>query len=112
MASTDLREKLKSIGQGHVLRFFDALDSARRKSLLHQLQSLDLDSLAELADEYVKHKPTAALPKEIQPAKAYPHVPDESLREFYQQAQTKGRELLHEGKVAAFLVAGGQGTRL
>jgi UDP-N-acetylglucosamine/UDP-N-acetylgalactosamine diphosphorylase len=112
MASTDLHQKLKSIGQAQVLRFFDSLDSACRKTLLHQVQSLDLDSLAQLADEYVKHKPAAVLPKDIQPAKAYPRQPDESLRETYQQAQTRGWELLAQGKVAAFLVAGGQGTRL
>jgi UDP-N-acetylglucosamine/UDP-N-acetylgalactosamine diphosphorylase len=52
------------------------------------------------------------LPRDIQPAKAYPRVPDGSLRPLYHDAQTKGGELLSQGKVAAFLVAGGQGTRL
>jgi UDP-N-acetylglucosamine/UDP-N-acetylgalactosamine diphosphorylase len=39
-------------------------------------------------------------------------VPDAALRGLYQDAKNKGQELLRAGKVAAFLVAGGQGTRL
>ena len=38
--------------------------------------------------------------------------PMRSSRPLYDQAQQRGRELLKAGKVAAFLVAGGQGTRL
>jgi UDP-N-acetylglucosamine/UDP-N-acetylgalactosamine diphosphorylase len=112
MFSSDLRDKLKSIGQPNVLRFFDALDASGKKKLSDQLQSLDLNTLANLADEYVKNKPAPVLPKDIRPVKAYPRVPDASLRPLYQQALDKGRQILSQGKVAAFLVAGGQGTRL
>jgi UDP-N-acetylglucosamine/UDP-N-acetylgalactosamine diphosphorylase len=52
------------------------------------------------------------LPKDIQPVQAFPRHPDAARRQLYQDADHKGRELLTQGKVAAFLVAGGQGTRL
>jgi UDP-N-acetylglucosamine/UDP-N-acetylgalactosamine diphosphorylase len=109
---TDIVDKLKSIGQTGVLRFLDQLDASGKKRLLDQLTGQDIDSLQALADEYVIHKPQPVLPKDIQPVKAFPRVPDASLRGKYQQAVDTGHELLRAGKVAAFLVAGGQGTRL
>jgi UDP-N-acetylglucosamine/UDP-N-acetylgalactosamine diphosphorylase len=112
MATTDAFSKLKSLGQTNVLRFIDQLDAGEKKKLLEQLAGQDLDSLAALSTEYVKNKPVAALPKDIQPVQAFPRVPDAARRGLYQEADKKGRELLSQGKVAAFLVAGGQGTRL
>jgi UDP-N-acetylglucosamine/UDP-N-acetylgalactosamine diphosphorylase len=107
-----LRRKLSSIGQEHVLRFYDSLDLSARKRLVNQLQALDLDNIADLSKNYVKQKSAVALPKDIQPVKPYPHSPDPTQKELYVHAEKRGRELLAEGKVAAFLVAGGQGTRL
>lgn len=108
----DIRAKLQSIGQTNVLRFIDQLDDAGKKKLLGQLAALDLNHIAKLADTYVKHKPHVPLPSEINPVTAYPRVADDARRQLYRDALAKGRELLSQGKVAAFLVAGGQGTRL
>jgi UDP-N-acetylglucosamine/UDP-N-acetylgalactosamine diphosphorylase len=108
-----LREKLQSIGQGDVLRFADQLDPAGRRKLESQLEAQHLDLLAELSDQYVRNKPHVPLPKDIRPVDAYPRQPrDEKQRQLYGQARQRGHELLKAGKVAAFLVAGGQGTRL
>jgi UDP-N-acetylglucosamine/UDP-N-acetylgalactosamine diphosphorylase len=98
-------EDLRKIGQEHVLQF-----SHRR--ILEQLAELDLPTIAELADRYVRNSPRVSLPKRIEPVKPYPRVPETQHRELYQKAETRGRSLLSDGKVAAFLVAGGQGTRL
>jgi UDP-N-acetylglucosamine/UDP-N-acetylgalactosamine diphosphorylase len=107
-----VRTKLQSIGQGSVLRFFAELDPAGQKRLMRQIDALDLDHIAHLVDSQVKQKPALDLPKEINPVKAYPHKPGAEHRELYQQAEQRGLELLRQGKVGAFLVAGGQGTRL
>jgi len=112
MDKSALQSKLKSAGQEQVLRFYDQLDAAGRAKLEKQLASQHLDTLNQLAKEYVTHKPHIPLPKEIRPVQAYPRVPDAKLRPQYDQAQQRGRDLLKAGKVAAFLVAGGQGTRL
>jgi UDP-N-acetylglucosamine/UDP-N-acetylgalactosamine diphosphorylase len=112
MPTTDIPEKLKSIGQTTVLRFLGELDAEGKRRLLNQLSALDLSTLKSLVDEYIINKPQPALPKDIQPVKAYPRVADAAVRGLYQDALGKGRELLANGKVAAFLVAGGQGTRL
>jgi UDP-N-acetylglucosamine/UDP-N-acetylgalactosamine diphosphorylase len=107
-----LRRKLPEIDQAHILRFYDLLDSSGRQYLGKQLQSLDFQDLPELVATHVRNKPPIAIPTRIEPACAYPRLPDPDRRQLYQDAQRRGRELLAQGKVGAFLVAGGQGTRL
>jgi UDP-N-acetylglucosamine/UDP-N-acetylgalactosamine diphosphorylase len=106
------RPRLAETGQEHVLRFADRLDPAGRQKLAAQLEALDLPLIARLADEYVRNKPHLALPTDIQPVQAYPNVPDPDRRTLYRDAAARGEQLLKAGRVAAFLVAGGQGTRL
>ncbi|HZZ43846.1 MAG TPA: UDPGP type 1 family protein [Tepidisphaeraceae bacterium] len=112
MDTTALQRKLESTGQGHVLRFWDKLSEAQRQNLAKQLESLDLDHMANLAETQVRTKAAIALPKKIDPVKAYPRTPDAANQKLYADAAKRGQELLKHGKVAAFLVAGGQGTRL
>ena len=107
-----IRRKLKEIGQSHVLRYYDTLDSAVRHNFVKQLQSLDLYNLAELVEHCVRAKPAVALPAKIEPVPIYPRFPDASRADLYEAACRRGHELLAEGKVGAFLAAGGQGTRL
>jgi UDP-N-acetylglucosamine/UDP-N-acetylgalactosamine diphosphorylase len=108
-----LRQKLAAAGQEHVLRFADRLDPAGRERLAAQLSVLDLGLMNRLAQEYVKSKPPLRLPKDIQPVQMYSRQPrDEKQRKLYRDAENRGRDLLRAGKVGAFLVAGGQGTRL
>ncbi len=112
MSTPDLTAQLTSIGQSAVLRFADGLDAAGKAKLTGQLQALDLPHVAALADEYVKNKPHVPLPKDIQPVKAFPRVADAANADLYRRATQTGHDLIAAGKVAAFLVAGGQGTRL
>jgi UDP-N-acetylglucosamine/UDP-N-acetylgalactosamine diphosphorylase len=107
-----LRARLAAIGQDHVLRFYDRLKPESRQRIISQLTSLDLESLPGLIETYVKNKPPVAIPSKIEPVSALPQKADAPRVAYYQQARAKGNELLEQGKVAAFLVAGGQGTRL
>jgi UDP-N-acetylglucosamine/UDP-N-acetylgalactosamine diphosphorylase len=107
-----LKNKLAPLGQAGVLRFADSLDAAGKARLTAQLSALHLDALPRLIEENVKKKPHFPLPADIKPVKAYPNRPTEELKELYSKAEARGRELLAQGKVGAFLVAGGQGTRL
>src|SRR5918994_1460082 len=102
MSEASLKQKLESIGQGHVLRFADKLDPARRGKLTKQLEALDLDAIAELAESQVRTKAPLPLPKEIQPVKAYPRVPGPDHVQLYRDAEARGRELLKGGKIGAF----------
>jgi UDP-N-acetylglucosamine/UDP-N-acetylgalactosamine diphosphorylase len=110
--SQTLRERFAAVGQEQVLRFFDSLDAAGKEKLTKQLEALDPAYIKQLADTQVKVKAAIELPKEIKPVVAYPNKPGADRRGLYTDAERRGRELLSQGKVAAFLVAGGQGTRL
>jgi len=112
MSIAELKDRLAAIGQSHTLRFYDELDAGRREKLVAQLSALDLASVAELGETYVRNKPPVHIPAAIQPVATYPRHPDAARKDLYAKAAERGRQCLKEGKVAAFLVAGGQGTRL
>ena len=107
-----LRAKLQSIGQQQVLRFYDELPPASQQKLIGQLNALDLDLIARLVEGYVRNKPPVHVPHDIKPIDAYPRTADAARAKLYADAKQRGEELLRAGKVAAFVVAGGQGTRL
>src|SRR5688572_9304245 len=105
-------QKLASIGQSNAVRFFDSLPAAGQTKLNAQLSGLDLDAMKSLVETQVKQKAAIPIPKDIHPVKAYPHKPGPDQAKLYADAEKRGHELLKQGKIGAFLVAGGQGTRL
>jgi len=107
-----IRETLAQHGQSHLLHFYDALTPHQQEALLAQLSAIDWDYLAELIESHVKNKPDLSAPEPIEPAPYYPFEPTGELREKYGRARERGEALIREGQVAAFTVAGGQGTRL
>ena len=110
--ATTLRERLTAIDQQQVLRFYDHLDEAGKSKLRGQLLALDLGEIDELAEKHVRHKTPVTIPKDVQPVKMYPRKAAPGQEKLYADATARGYELVRGGKVAAFLVAGGQGTRL
>src|SRR4051812_9685899 len=112
MDTKTLREQLAAIDQQQVLRFFDRIDQVEKQKLVRELEALDLDEIDELAEKHVRHKSSIALPKNIQPVQMYPHRPGAGQERLYADAIDRGNNLVRQAKVAAFLVAGGQGTRL
>ncbi len=112
MNSNQLRPVLEKIDQQQVLRFAGELDDSGRQKLSGQVESLQLDQIPELVTTHVTSKPPIPLPKEIGPVKLYPRRPRPDQQQLYRDAQRRGEELLRQGKIAGFLVAGGQGTRL
>jgi UDP-N-acetylglucosamine/UDP-N-acetylgalactosamine diphosphorylase len=108
-----LRAVLSAHGQEHVLTFYDELDERRKDQLLGQLDEVDWDLISELIPTHVRREPAIKLPKRIEPPPILPHQPtDAATRKQYAQARAAGEKLIAKGKVAAFVVAGGQGTRL
>ena len=108
----DAKETLEKIDQSQVLQYWDRLDEIEKASLLDEIEGIDWPEVARLIETHVKQKPQFELPDNIEPAPWYPYQPTEELRSRYDRATTLGEELIQQGKVAAFTVAGGQGSRL
>lgn len=104
--------KLQSIGQAHVLHFWDRLDDSQRHELLRDIEGVDWAEVSRLIQSHVKQNPQVHLPDNIEPAAYLPHMPEGDLFYQYKEAWGIGETLIREGSVAAFTVAGGQGTRL
>lgn len=108
-----ISRRLETVGQGHLLRFYDQLDDERKRGLLAQIGELDLEGLPKLIHDYVINKPAFVLPPEIQPAEYYPRDARRSGRAWNEASfRSRGEQMLRDGRVAAFVVAGGQGSRL
>ncbi|MCC6951617.1 MAG: UDPGP type 1 family protein [Phycisphaerales bacterium] len=114
MASVEtVRARLGAVGQGHVLRFWDELDAAARGTLLEQISRLDLEGLPGLIGHYVQGKAEPGERGEVAPAPYYGLDGTCCGRAWDRRAAaTRGEAMIRAGKVAAFVVAGGQGSRL
>ena len=113
MSLQAIAHRLETVGQGHLLRFYDKLTDDQKQALLTQIASIDLETLPHLVRDYVVNKPAFALPPEIQPAPFYPRDPKNAARPWDEDKyRAVGEQMLRDGKVAAFVVAGGQGSRL
>ncbi len=109
----DLRPTLEAANQAHLLTFADQLSANERDSLLSQIAAIDLAKLPELIHEYVLNKPTFELPEGVDAAPYYPADPTESFKPYdAKKYHAAGQDLLRAGKIACFVVAGGQGSRL
>lgn len=108
-----LRAKLEPVGQAHVLTFWESLEPGQRDALTNQIESIDWAAMPRLIEQYVRNKPMFALPPDVQPA---PYLPCDHRAAFRPwdraAAKAKGEAMLRAGEVAAFVVAGGQGSRL
>ena len=99
-------KKLKACGQEHVLAYWKKLPAAERKALLAQIATIDPKSVKRCREALASGGA----------------VPDSSKGKAPKVAELKGVALkkaiaageaeLRAGRVAALLVAGGQGSRL
>ena len=108
----EIKSTLETYDQAHLLTFYDELDAAAQENLLDQLEAQDWERLSELINSHVLQEPDVDLPEDVEPAPYYPREPGADKKELYKEARALGEKLVREGKVAAFMVAGGQGTRL
>jgi UDP-N-acetylglucosamine/UDP-N-acetylgalactosamine diphosphorylase len=106
-------QQFKDNGQAHVFRFWDALGKVERSSLLAQAGEIDLEEISQLNESLVRNPGDSLIDmSELKPAPfiALESSPGEEV--IWAEAKMAGEEALRAGKVAAFTVAGGQGTRL
>lgn len=108
-----MQRRLETAGQQHLLKFWTDLNTASQTKLVEQINALDLDGLPALISQYVKNKPPVGIPQKIDPAPYFPFDPVSKVKHWDKASyKAAGESLLRRGKIAAFTVAGGQGSRL
>lgn len=108
-----LLEKVIAAGQEHVYRFYDSLTEADKEHLDAQVAAMDWELISKLVSDVVLRPVPFELPRSIEPAPYLPNKPiDAATQDLYARARHRGITLLRDGQIAAFVVAGGQGTRL
>lgn len=105
------RARLEAIGQAHVLAFVDELGADEQEALASQLASLELEKVPAWVDRFVANPPAPESGEEVEVVPA-PVVRRGEGDWDEGEMRAAGEELIREGRVAAFTVAGGQGTRL
>ena len=109
----DIKKLLKEHHQSHLLAFWDQLNTTQRQDLLAQIQQLDFAKIDYWMANCVMKSSSAAISTDLVPASFYSSEPaDPQQYQKYAGAVKLGKELIQQSKVAAFVVAGGQGTRL
>ncbi|OHD69217.1 MAG: hypothetical protein A2W19_06075 [Spirochaetes bacterium RBG_16_49_21] len=93
--------------QEHVFEYWDELSDADRGELLDDLSDIDFDLLRKLLSFKESIQDT-----NFDPAPCIPLPGTEREKSAYLAAGETGAAYVRKGKVAAFVVAGGQGSRL
>ncbi|MDD7184969.1 MAG: UTP--glucose-1-phosphate uridylyltransferase [Ruminococcus sp.] len=104
MNYSEALEKLNSCGQEHVLKYYGELSEESQKSLLSQIEKLDMSLLncfsqKDISGKRGNFKPLGA-------------VTTDEVKQRYDEFSQTGINAIKNGKVASVLLAGGQGTRL
>ena len=108
-----MKKLLQKHRQSHLLSLWDHLDTDQRQDLTAQIQRLDFPEIDQWVANLVKKPASAVINPDLVPASSYgPNPTGTEQRRKYSKAIELGRKLIRQSKVAAFVVAGGQGTRL
>ncbi|HPS56240.1 MAG TPA: UTP--glucose-1-phosphate uridylyltransferase, partial [Sedimentisphaerales bacterium] len=95
------------------MRFQNQLSQSAGEALLTQINNLDMSKIDLWVHKYIKNEHNEHLPENFQAADYYPATPkDDKTAKKFDKAKQLGKKLISTGKVGAFVVAGGQGTRL
>ena len=105
---SEIKNKLDTYEQGHLLQFYDELTEEEKESLLNQIEQIDFDLIKEL---YKKAQTKSDLGEnKLEPVQCT--VKEDLNEEELSYYQKLGDEVISSGKYAVVIMAGGQGTRL
>lgn len=106
-------ERFHRAGQGQVFAFFNECPPDAQRRLLAEAAEIDLAEVDRLTRTLLAKDAVAGVNLEgLAPAPYEKHPAQGGDAAAWQKARAAGEAALHAGRVAAFTVAGGQGTRL
>ncbi len=106
------KQKAEKYNQGHVFKYWDELTESQQHKLVKQVEIVDFELLRTLANEHILHPAPTSIKGDLEPAEIIPIPETQEQAAEAEKARATGEQLLRQGKVAALLVSGGQGTRL
>jgi UDP-N-acetylglucosamine/UDP-N-acetylgalactosamine diphosphorylase len=113
MSQHPLIETFTRAGQGQVFAHWASLSAAERAALLAEAAEIDLHEVERLTRTLLRPAAAAGVDLDgLAPAPYERHPVNGGERSVWHSAKAAGEAALRAGRVAAFTVAGGQGTRL
>ncbi|NNE91919.1 MAG: UDPGP type 1 family protein [Verrucomicrobiales bacterium] len=113
---SEQRDRFTEHGQGQVFQFYDDLTPEQKDLLDRQAAEIDLTEVTRLFENLVQttsgDSGNESLADQLSPAPFTPLPKNNGDPALWQTARETGEAALRAGRVAAFTVAGGQGTRL
>lgn len=113
MPKPPLIEEFERAGQGHVFAFYNELAPEAQQALLTEVAEIDLAEIDRLTRTLLSKDAAAGVNLEGLAPAPYERRPENGGdASAWTEAKAAGEAALRAGRVAAFTVAGGQGTRL
>ena len=103
MGKAEAYEKLRTIGQEHIFKYFDELTNSKQNELCKQIESINISTFRAQQQQLLAHKNQPI--NTLEPFQDFASIGNDKDFEV-------GKELIAAGKVGCLIVAGGQGTRL
>jgi len=103
----DVIRRVYEHGQEHVFAFWNELNESEQQELCRDLSGIDFELL-----EKIYASRNESVKEDYRPAPWIGIPESEEERSRYEEARAAGIEHVRGGRVAAFVVAGGQGSRL
>lgn len=99
---------LKTYGQEHLMDFYEELNTSEKKSLLHQILSIDFSEILNLYQNSMKDEPF-----DINSITNQPYIDKSTIsNKMATHYKSKGSLSIKNGELAVVTMAGGQGSRL
>jgi UDP-N-acetylglucosamine/UDP-N-acetylgalactosamine diphosphorylase len=102
-------KKVYEYKQDHLFAYWNELNETEKKAFLDELSTIDFASLIGLFRETQQE---ATIDSDYGPAPYIPRPRNDAEKKEWDKAAALGVDLIRKGKVAGFIVAGGQGSRL
>jgi UDP-N-acetylglucosamine/UDP-N-acetylgalactosamine diphosphorylase len=108
----EITETLIENGQEHILEHLDLMTVEQKNALINDLQQVDFKLLESLFETYKKLPVSKNEKKVFSAAEVLSFDEGDASVKERKRLYEIGEDYLSQGKIAVFLVAGGQGTRL